>query len=142
LRSLDWKQGAADSELSFSQPNPLITDNFDFVGGASSLTVRGLANANIRSGKFTLGAGSLNLYFDGKLTQDTNLRLEGGASSITIYSGGNPVQLTTDGSTLLNINRGNWSKTGNNYQSPEWNQGNWSKITIDTGLGVASLTLK
>src|SRR4029453_989962 len=94
LRSLNWRQGAAKATVLFSESNPEGMSNFRFDVGAGNATMRGLGNANFNSGHGTVGAGNLTLYFDGELSHDVSLTLEGGAAAITIYTGGNPVRVT------------------------------------------------
>ena len=140
LRRFAWTQGAADATLQFSEPNPAELDSLTVNGGAASLTMRGLANANIRSANVTAGAGAITLYFDGQLSQSVSITLDGGVSSIAIYSGGNPIRLTLD-SKLNAINNSGWQESGNTYSSPEWATAAGPKITIRARLGVASLNL-
>lgn len=139
LRRLAWLQGAADAVVKFSQPNPDRLDSFTVNGGAASLTLRGLANANIRTANITAGAGAVTLVFDGQLSADTEVILDGGVSAITIYSGGNPVQLISEGA-LKNVDSKDWTQTNDTYSSPEWT-GNSPMITVRARLGVAALQL-
>lgn len=141
LRKLSWNQGAADATLNFSESNPEAMADFDFETGAARFTARGLGNANFTSGTGNFGAGEITLVFDGELSHDVNLHLEGGASSLTVYSGGNPVRVTVSGA--LNSTRANdWTKTGNEYTSPEWSTAAGSKINIRVQIGAGSVTLK
>jgi hypothetical protein len=140
LRRLAWTQGAADATLHFSEPNPVELDSLTINGGAASLTVRGLANSNIRSANVTAGAGAITLYFDGALSQNASITLDGGVSSIAIYSGGNPIQVTLD-SKLNAIQNSGWQESGNTYSSPEWATAGGPKIAIRARLGIASLNL-
>jgi hypothetical protein len=139
LRRVTWTQGAADALIRFSQPNPERLESFTVNGGAASLTIRGLANANIQTANITAGAGAATLVFDGQLPADTEIILDGGVSSIAIYSGGNPVQVTTEGG-LKNVENSGWAESGDTYTSPEWT-GNSPKITVRARLGVATLQL-
>jgi hypothetical protein len=142
LRSLNFSQGAADTQLNFGQVNPVSLDNFNVNSGAASLKINGMGNANIKNGTLKTGAGKLELSFDGKLAQNATINLEGGVSGITIYSGGNPVQVVREESGLSSIKQGSWSKFGNNYESPEWASAGGSKVTIYVKIGVGSLELK
>jgi len=141
LRRLGWTQGAADATLRFGQPNPETMDNLRINGGAAALTVRGLANADARVANVTAGAGVLTLYLDGQLAQDAEIILDGGVSSIAIYSGGNPVQLSSESSLNAIDNRGWTAIDDSTYRSPEWVEDGRPKITIRARLGVAALSL-
>jgi hypothetical protein len=142
LKTLNWSQGAADVNLRFSQPNPVSLDNFTLNSGAGKLTVQGLGNANIHTANFTSGAGQLDLTFDGKLSQDAAIKLKSGVTGMTIYSGGNPIQLVKTDGGLSSINNGSWSKSGETYTSPEWNNSSGPKIIIQLELSVGSLDLR
>ncbi|HLF25316.1 MAG TPA: toast rack family protein [Anaerolineae bacterium] len=140
LRQLNWTQGAAGATLKFSEPNPERLEHFTINGGAASLTARGLANANIEVANFTAGAGAVTLYFDGQLSQPAEVILDGGVSSIAIYSGGNPIQLITEGALKAVENTG-WTQADNTYTSPEWGNASGPTITIRARIGVAALKL-
>lgn len=140
LRRLAWTQGAADAVVRFSQPNPDRLDSFSVNGGAATLTLRGLANASIRTANITAGAGAVTLAFDGQLAGDAEVILDGGVSAITIYSGGNPIQVTLEGG-LKNVDNKDWTKSDDTYTSPEWAASAGPKISIRARLGVAALQL-
>lgn len=141
LRRLGWTQGAAGATLAFSQPNPDTMEHLRINGGAASLTARGLANTNARTANVTAGAGAMSLYFDGSLREDMGIVLDGGVSSIAIYSGGNPIEIKFEGPLKTIDNRG-WTEIDDEtYRSPEWVAGDRPKITIRARLGVAALTL-
>ena len=72
LESLVWNQGASAATVNFGQRNPIQLTTFDVTAGASSLTMTGLANANLGTATFKLGAGNLTLAFDGALAQDAD----------------------------------------------------------------------
>lgn len=141
LRNVTWRQGAADATLTFSESNPEDMSDFHFETGAARFTAHGLGNANFAKGFGTFGAGEVVLYFDGELSRDVNLRLEGGASSLTIYSGGNPVRVTVGGA-MNSTNAGDWAKNGKEYTSPEWANAAGSKVNVDVQIGAGSVTLK
>jgi len=141
LRRMGWTQGAADAMLKFSQPNPDTMEHLRINGGAASVTARGLANTSARTANVTAGAGAMSLYFDGVLREDMEVILDGGVSSIAIYSGGNPIELKSESPLAAIDNRG-WTKVDDEtYRSPEWGDGGRPKITIRARLGVAALTL-
>jgi hypothetical protein len=141
LRRLEWTQGAAGATLSFSFPNLERLDYFRINAGAGTVTVRGLANANARTANFTAGAGAMTLVFDGQLVQDADVTLDGGVSAIAIYSGGNPIRLTSEG-PLKSVENSGWLKESEDtYLSPEWSTAPGPTIRIRARLGVAALRL-
>ena len=140
LRSLDWKQGAADTTLRFSAPNPEGMGRMNVDAGASTLKLLGLANAGTNDLRINIGAGSLNMRFDGALTRNMTVTIEGGAAALTIDSGGNPIEVLT-GQSLSAVTRGDWTQDADTYQSPEWVKGPQPKITVLTQLAASSLNL-
>ncbi len=140
LRRLSWTQGAADATVTFNRPNPERLDSLTVSGGAATLTMRGLANANIRVANVTAGAGALTLVFDGQLSGDADVILDGGVSAIAIYSGGSPIQFLSEGS-LKAIENSGWVKFGDTYYSPEWSGAAGPRIVIRSRLDVASVRL-
>lgn len=140
LRRLSWTQGAADATVTFNRPNPERLDSLTVSGGAATLTMRGLANANIRVANVTAGVGALTLVFDGQLSGDADVILDGGVSAIAIYSGGSPIQFLSEGS-LKAIENSGWVKFSDTYYSPEWSGAAGPRIVIRSRLDVASVRL-
>lgn len=141
LQALDWNQGASAATVNFSRPNPDKLTTFDVTAGAASLTMTGLANADLGTATFKVGAGSLTLAFDGTLAQDATITVEGGASSLTIISGGNPVQVETGDSSLSGVSKGEWTQAGQTFSSPEWNATTGPRIMIRADVGVGGVKL-
>ena len=140
LRSFTWHQGAADANVKFSESNPEALSTFRFEMGAARTVFSGLGNANFRTGFGSVGAGELTLYFDGELSHDVDLMLEGGASQVIIYSGGNPVRVTMNGA-LNATTPGDWTKNGKEYTSPEWDKATGSRINVTIKLGAGAVRL-
>jgi N-terminal domain of toast_rack, DUF2154 len=140
LRNLDWRRGAADTTLRFSKVNPEKMLNFNIDTGAATLKLAGLANTNADTVKIHVGAGTLLLRFDGALTHDMEVTLEGGAAAITIDSGGNPVQLIPT-HQLSTVSHGEWSTDGESYLSTEWSMASTFKVVVHSSLGAASIDL-
>ncbi|HEY3288619.1 MAG TPA: toast rack family protein [Anaerolineae bacterium] len=140
LRSIDWKQGAADTTVRFSERNPVTMAWFNVDTGASTFKLLGLANTNTDKMHISMGAGALNLRFDGALTRNMTVTIEGGAAAVTVDSGGNQVEVLV-GQSLSTVNRGDWAQDADTYQSPEWVKGPQPKITVMTKLAASSLSL-
>jgi hypothetical protein len=140
LRRMEWVQGAGRATLNFGAPNPEPLERLSVNGGASALTMRGLANANLRLATFTAGVGDVTLVFDGRLSRSAEVKLIGGVASIAIHSGGNPIRLTAPGRAKVLLNSG-WSRRGGVYLSPECANASGPQISIDTRLGLSALHL-
>jgi hypothetical protein len=141
LRNLAWHQGAADSTLNFSAANTEDMADFRFDTGAARFTARGLGNANFANGLGTFGAGEVILTFDGELSRDMNLTLDGGLAKLTIYSGGNPVRVTVSGA-MHSTDAAGWTQDGKDYTSPEWANAGGSRINVNVKIGAGSVVLK
>jgi hypothetical protein len=138
LQRLEVNDGAAEVEVSFSQPNPVEMSLFRYSTGASNIKMEGLANANCDQFIFRSGAGNYTLDFSGGLTRDMVVTIESGVSSITIIlPEGTPARLTTNG--LLSVSpHGDWEEDGDTYTV----LGDGPTITIEVDMGAGSLTLE
>ena len=67
MKSLVIKDGASDNVVSFDAVNPVNMTKLDYTTGASTVTLKGLANANFDIMSFTGGAGTYTLDFAGTL---------------------------------------------------------------------------
>ena len=110
-----------------------------YTTGASTVSLTGLADANVSDLTFNGGAGSYSLDFGGKLQHDMNVSIESGVSSITVIipEGTNALVITDNGLSSVSTN-GSWQQNGNNYQLA----GTGSTITIHVKLGAGSLRLE
>ena len=139
IKKLEIADGAADSNLTFSELNQSDMDVFRYTTGASNVRLDKLANANFSTMVFRTGAGSYHLDFSGELKQDASVSIDSGISSLVIVvPEGVPAQLTFSGG-LSNVDLfGDWTKNGDVYSQP----GNGSKITFIVKMGAGSLELR
>jgi len=141
LRRLRLSQGLADLALDFSSPNPVGMDQLEFFGGASSGTLKGLANANARRMEFRGGAGEFLLDFSGRLTRDLFVKLEAGAGRVTLSvpeATAFEVQSRT-GLAVVDF-RGAWTRPSErSYIHPGTEPG--PRITVDAAVLAGSLRL-
>ncbi len=84
LTSLTVKDGAAQVELSFSEPNLTQMSVLRYETGASNVTLSGLANANFSTLIFSGGAGDYELDFSGDLTEDGTVNVSAGAGRCAV----------------------------------------------------------
>jgi hypothetical protein len=142
LRNIELTMGATDTSVSFRQPNPEVVEQFSLNGGAASVIVTGLGNANIVKGNIVAGAGQFRISFGGQLRQDAEIWLEGAAASVDIDSAGNPVQVITSGRGLAGIRpTAGWTQNGNTYYSPEMPGSTGPKVTIRVTLALGTINL-
>ncbi|HEY5982979.1 MAG TPA: toast rack family protein [Anaerolineales bacterium] len=138
LTSLTVKDGAAQVDLSFSQPNKSEMTVFRYETGASQVSMRGLANANFTTMSMTSGAGQYTLDFSGDLKRDATITISSGLSELTlIIPDGVPATVTAE-TGLSDISAGaSWSKDGNRYTQ----SGTGPGLTIIIKGGAGKLTL-
>ena len=116
LSSLHIGDGAAEVNLSFSEPNLIVMDTLRYETGASNIKLSNLSNANFNTMLFESGAGSYDLDFSGQLTRDADVFIETGLSTMTITVPENiNVELKVEGA-LKNIStRGVWEQVMESY---------------------------
>ena len=138
LTRLDIKDGAANVELAFSEPNPVEMSTFTYSTGASDVKITGLANANFSFFDFSSGAGDYTLDFSGDLQRDASVKIETGLSNfIIIVPEGVDAVVTVQGG-LSNVNAGpGWERSGSDYVQ----KGEGPTITFVIEMGAGNLTL-
>jgi hypothetical protein len=139
LHNLRVTDGAAESRLSFSEPNLVEMDTLRYETGASKVTITGLGNANLSNLIFKGGAGDYTLDFSGQLQRDATVSVESGLSSLTIIvPEGVGVNLSMEGG-LTNVNAsGAWRASGSDYVM----QGDGPQLDITIQLGAGNLELR
>lgn len=138
LTSLSIKDGAADVELSFSEPNPAEMTIFQYATGASNVKLTGLSNANFSLFNFSSGAGDYTLDFSGELQRDASVTIETGLSNVIIIVPEGVNALVTVEGGLSNISVGrDWSQNGNVYKQA----GEGPTLTIAVEMGMGNLTI-
>ena len=76
LRGLHLGSGASETEVDFSEPNPIRLRSIDVEVGAAALEVRNLGNANTSTVRVHGGVGSVTLDFGGHWTQDMSVETD------------------------------------------------------------------
>ena len=138
LTSLTVQDGAADVELSFSEPNKTEMSVLRYETGASSVTLSGLANANFSTLIFSGGAGNYELDFSGELQDDATVKIEAGAGDVQlIIPEGVNTEVTVE-SAFVSINHSSgWSQDGNDYTQ----SGDGPTLTIIVKMAAGNLTI-
>lgn len=139
LKTLSVNDGAADVNLSFSEPNLVEMSEFSYTTGASDVTLEGLANANFNTLVFNAGAGNYTLDFSGDLQRDATVSIDSGFSDLTlIIPQGVSVVITID-SALADINFDDgWSQKGNVYSQ----EADGPTLTIIINMGAGEITIR
>ena len=139
LNNLTIKDGAAQVELAFSEPNLAEMSVLHYETGASDVKMRGLANANFGMMDFSSGAGDYTLDFSGNLQRDASIKISSGLSNIIIVvPEGVNAEVSVD-SGVSNISAGSgWSQNGDMYR--QIGEGPTLTFVIDIGAGNVTLT--
>ena len=139
LEGLHVTDGAADVELSFSEPNRVEMESLRYDSGASKVTLSGLANANFTSMEFKGGAGDYTFNFSGELQHDATVSIESGLSNTTIIvPEGVSARLSIDGG-LTNVDiGGQWQASGGDYVL----SGDGPTLTFIVKMGAGNLGLR
>jgi hypothetical protein len=141
LQSLTIKDGAAKNEVTFNSPNPGQMETFSYKTGASTVTLKNLANANFRKLTFEGGAGSYLLDFGGTLRAEANAQIKAGVGSMEIrVPAGIAAKLEVKGSLNKVSVEGEWRETGNNYATS--GSGKVLTISVDMSVGTLKLTTR
>ena len=139
LNNLTIKDGAAQVELAFSEPNLTEMSIFHYETGASDVKMSGLANANFSMMDFSSGAGDYTLDFSGELQRDASVKVSSGLSNIIIVVPEGVNAVVTVDSGASNINAGsNWSQSGGVYKQK--GEGPTLTFVIEIGAGNVTLT--
>lgn len=138
LARLTIKDGAADVQLAFSEPNQIEMSTFTYSTGASNVKMDGLANANFSIFDFSAGAGDYTLDFSGELQRDASIKIESGFSNIILVIPEGADAIVTVESGASNISAGpGWSQSGNVYKQ----KGAGPTLIFVIELGAGNLTL-
>lgn len=138
LTSLTVKDGAADVELRFSQPNQAIMSLLRYETGASNVTLYGLGNANMTSMSFSGGAGNYTLDFNGDLQREATITIESGVSNVTlIIPEGVSARMNVEAGLSNTSVPSGWSKSGNTYTQ----EGTGPMLTFVVKMGAGNLNI-
>ena len=138
LTNLTVKDGAANVDLSFSEPNQAEMSILRYETGASDVKLAGLANANFSTLIFSGGAGNYTLDFTGELMRDGVVNVEAGAGDVQlIIPKGLNAKVTVE-STVVSINHSSgWTKNGDDYTQ----EGTGATLTIIVKMAAGTLTI-
>jgi hypothetical protein len=130
--------GASQTNLSFTEPNPVRMDSLTYETGASNVTLEGLGFTDADVINFTGGAGNFVLDFSGPLKRDMKVYVDGGLGNITIkvpQSTNTRVELSTSLNTTST--KGSWTVDDNIYRT----SGEGPQLTIEVQVGIGNLNL-
>lgn len=138
LLSLHIADGASDSTVKFSSPNPVEMDELTYKTGASKVSLLGLGYANFEETTFEGGAGTYTLDFSGDLRRESEVSIRGGVSTMRIeIPSGTSARVTITGGLNDVTTVGPWSQSGGTYGT----SGSGPALTMYVDMGLGSLTL-
>lgn len=138
LRTLEIHDGASDNTIQFNTLNPYKMESFEYLTGASTVRLEGLANANAKELNFSGGAGTYTLDFTGELQQDMNVKIDAGVSTIRIIIPANMnVEIDVIGEMKTVATQGTWTVSDTRYTAG--GEGPLLSVEINTSLGTLTL---
>ena len=138
LTNLTVKDGAANVDLSFSEPNQTEMSVLRYETGASDVTLTGLANANFSTLMFNGGAGNYTLDFSGELTREGVVKIEAGAGDVQLIIPKDVNANVTVESALASVNHSSgWTQNGSEYTQ----SGKGPELTIIVKMAAGNLTI-
>ncbi|HET9912240.1 MAG TPA: toast rack family protein, partial [Anaerolineales bacterium] len=138
LKNLTVKDGAANVDLSFAEPNQIEMSMLRYETGASNVKLTGLANANFSTLKFSGGAGNYTLDFSGDLQRDAVVTIEAGFGDLSLVIPEDVNAIVTVEGAALNVNHSSgWAQNGQKYTQ----KGSNSTLTILVKMAAGNLVI-
>lgn len=139
LSSLTVRDGAANVDLSFTEPNPVEMSMLRYQTGASQVKLTGLANANFSALAFSGGAGNYILDFGGgDLQRDANVTVETGFGNVTLIIPEDVDAVVTVEGAAVNVSPDpGWNVNGQQYTQ----RGSGSTLTILVKMAAGNLLI-
>ena len=138
LKNLTVRDGAANVDLSFLEPNQAEMSVLRYETGASDVRLTGLANANFSTLAFSGGAGNYTLDFGGELQRDAVVSIESGFGNVSLIIPEGVDAAVTVESAAVNINHGSgWAQNGQKYVQ----KGSGPALTILVKMAAGNLVI-
>ena len=135
---LTIRDGAANVDLSFSEPNLSEMSVLRYETGASDVSLAGLADANFSTLIFSGGAGNYTLDFSGGLQRDAVVTIEGGFGDLSLVIPEDVNAIVTVEGAALNVNHSSgWAQNGQKYTQ----KGSNSTLTILVKMAAGNLVI-
>jgi hypothetical protein len=138
LKNLTVRDGAANVDLSFLEPNQAEMSVLRYETGASDVRLTGLGNANFSTLAFSGGAGNYTLDFSGELQRDAVVTIESGFGNVSLIIPEGVDAVVTVESAAVNINHGTgWAQNGQKYAQ----KGSGPALTILVKMAAGNLVI-
>jgi hypothetical protein len=138
LKSLTVRDGAANVDLSFGEPNQTEMSILRYETGASDVKLTGLANANFSTLTFSGGAGNYTLDFSGELQREAVVTISSGFGNLSLIVPEEVDAVVTVESAAVNINHSSgWAQNGQKYTQ----NGSGPTLTIIVKMAAGNLVI-
>jgi hypothetical protein len=136
LSELDLRMGAGDSEVKFTEPNPIGMDDLTLETGAAKLDVRGIGYASPEKATVNGGVGEITLDFSGEWSNSSEVDIMAGVGAITLRLPDDiGVRVETVGG-LTNIEAAEFRRTDGAYVNDVFGETEIElRIHVTTGVG-------
>ncbi len=141
ISRLDIETGASDTELLFSDPNPVRCERLEISMGAAALSADGLGNANCERVKVEGGVGDLTLDFGGVWLDHMHADITIALGSVTIYVPENVGVRVEKDTFLTDFSGSGFWKSGDARYSDNWDDAE-RRLTVDLEGAFGSFTVR
>lgn len=135
--------GASETTVGFAEANPVQCSDFTIQGGATSVTLEGLANSRCRMFDVAGGAGEFKLDFTGDWGDVTEVRVDlkmGMGSAKFRFPEGAGVEFTMD-KFLVEFRGPGFAQDGRRYVSDGFDAAA-TKIYIDVSAALGDISVE
>jgi hypothetical protein len=144
VEDLSIKDGAAKTHVSFSAPNATEMKSFVYNTGASTVELKGLADAKFKKMEFKGGAGSFTFDFSGDLRIDGSASISAGVGTVHIIVPADTAAEVILTGKLNDVDQeGTWTAADKTYRTPgvaAHPDAPLLTITVSMDLGRLTLT--
>ena len=141
IREVSVETGASETEMSFSQPNPVACERLQVSMGAAALRIEGLANANCSDIDVDGGVGDMTLDFSGEWRGDMEATIDMALGSLTlIVPEGVGVRVEKD-TFLTDFDGARFEKRDDVHYSTNWETAT-HRLKVDLSGAFGSINVR
>jgi hypothetical protein len=143
LQRLEVEDGAAQTQVVFSLPNPSQLELLRYESGASTVSLKGLGNANLAAMEFVGAAGTYLLDFSGQPRSDATAEVELAAGTVRIEVPSTTRLEVRIKNTVAEVaSEGPWTIDGTTYSTPALvSDADGKTVTVVLQMAAGSATL-
>lgn len=141
LDRLRLRSGASDVRLTFGTPNPRRLRMLEVLGGAASIGITGLGNANVELLQIRAAAASVDLDFSGTWAGDMRVELDAALGEATLRIPPDVGVRLTMTKLLADLQATGLTKRDGAYYSGNWDRAA-RKLSIEAHSALGDLTVQ